>query len=109
MRQEGEGVVVVKTRDDELFFYLPVDTVCCRSYDCLAKHLTDDRSFVGVARMGDLERFEERHPELRLEVEETIRGLDLGHGRWTTIALFRSVPPQPEPREAPASPGAASH
>jgi len=92
IRQPGETVVIYKARDDELFFYLPLDAVNCRPTECLAAEIASGTPFLGVARLKDLEKFQEQYPDRPVEIAETVRGLDLGHGRWTKMALFRPAP-----------------
>ncbi|NOZ95099.1 MAG: phospholipid carrier-dependent glycosyltransferase [Acidobacteria bacterium] len=92
IRRPGERIVIYKARDDELFFYLPLDAINCRPKECLAAEIASGRPFLGVARLKDLKKFEKLHPGLPVKVAETVRGLDLGHGRWTEMALFRRAP-----------------
>ncbi len=89
VRRPGEGVVIYKARDDQLFFYLPLDAVNCRPKECLADEIASGRPFLGIARLKDLRKFQELFPDRPVELVETVRGLDLGHGRWTGMALFR--------------------
>jgi len=94
IRRPGERLLLYETRDDSLFFYLPLDSINCRPEACLARHLRSGRPFLGVARKPDLDRFLEDHPDLHVEVAGLVRGVDLGHGRWTAIALFRPAVPR---------------
>jgi len=89
LRRPGESLVVYKARDDELFFYLPLNAVNCRPWECLAEQLDGGGDFLGIARLRDVEHFEEEHGEGKLVIEEVVEGVDLGRGRWTQIALFR--------------------
>ncbi|MCG6964285.1 MAG: glycosyltransferase family 39 protein [Acidobacteria bacterium] len=88
-RRDGERVLIYEARDDELFFYLPLDSINCRPRACLADHIAAGEPFVGVARLDDLERFERERPAVPVRVIDTVSGIDLGHGRWTRMALFR--------------------
>ncbi len=88
-RHDGERVLIYEARDDELFFYLPLDSINCRPRACLAEHLAAGEPFVGVARLDDLQRFEREVPAVHVRVVETVNGIDLGHGRWTRMAIFR--------------------
>ncbi len=85
----AERLVIYKARDDELFFYLPLDAVNCRPRECLAAELASGRPFLGIARLKDLRKFQETFPDRPVALVATVRGLDLGHGRWTKMALFR--------------------
>ena len=89
LRRPGEPLVVYKARDDELFFELPPDAVNVRPRDELARLLAEGRPFLGIARERDLERFREEHPSLAVSTVERVRGVDLGHGRWVEMVLFR--------------------
>jgi 4-amino-4-deoxy-L-arabinose transferase-like glycosyltransferase len=100
IRRPGEDLLVYKARDDELFFYLPLDVVNCRPRQCLADLVEDGGEFLGVARVQDVERFQEEYGGDRLQVVEVVEGIDLGRGRWAQIALFRPAvrsPHEPEP------------
>ena len=89
LRRPDEPLVVYKARDDELFFELPLDAVNVRPREALARLVASGRPFLGIARERDLRRFREEHPGLALTVVEFVRGVDLGHGRWVRMALFR--------------------
>ena len=89
IRRPDETIVIYKARDDELFFYLPLDAVNCRPRECLDREVASGEPFLGIARARDLEKFRQEFPDRPVEVVETVRGLDLGHGRWTEMALFR--------------------
>ncbi len=95
IRQPHEKLVVYKARDDELFFYLPLDAVNVRPEAELAHRAAVGRPFLGVARERDFERFTADHPEAHLSVVEWVPGLDLGHGRHVRMALFRPAPGGP--------------
>lgn len=95
IRQAHEQLVVYKARDDELFFYLPLDAVNVRPQEDLARQVAAGGSFLGIARERDLERFLADHPEARLTVVERVPGVDLGHGRHVRMALFRPAPDSP--------------
>ncbi len=90
VRAPGETLMVYEARDDELFFALPLGAVNCRAAECLADEARSGREFLGIARARDLERFEAQHPDLRLHTVDLVRGMDLGHGRWVEMVLFRS-------------------
>ncbi len=98
LKAPGERILVYKARDDELFFYLPLDAINCRPRQCLVEQVASGEPFLGVARLKDLERFREEFPGSPVRVVEVVRGLDLGHGRRTGMALFR-----PGSAEAPPS------
>jgi len=89
LRRPDERIVVYKARDDEIFFYLPLDVVNCRPRACLAEVLGRGDAFLGVARSDDLDRFEEDFPELGVQEVERVPGVDLVRGRWTELTLFR--------------------
>jgi 4-amino-4-deoxy-L-arabinose transferase-like glycosyltransferase len=89
MQRPGERIVVYKADDDELFFYLPLDVVNCRPRSCLAELLTTGDEFLGITRVEQLERFRREHPGHRVREVDRIRGLDLVHGTWIELALFR--------------------
>jgi len=89
LQRPDEQIVVYKARDDELFFYLPLDIINCRPRTCLAEMVLGGRVFLGVARVDDLDEFREEFPALGIEEVERVRGVDLGHGRWTELTLFR--------------------
>ncbi len=99
LQRPGERILVYKARDDELFFYLPLDVINCRPRTCLVERVSAGGEFLGIARLRDLERFREEFPESPVRLVETVRGLDLGHGRWTEMALFR-------PQRSDGPPGA---
>lgn len=88
-RRAGEALLVFKARDDELFFYLPLGAVSCRSPECLTERLGSGEPFLGVARAADLARFRDQHPEPPVEVVEEVAGVDLGRVGWTRGVLFR--------------------
>ncbi len=92
LRTPGETLVVYKARDDELFFYLPLDAVNVRPEAELARRVQEGERFLGVARARDLDRFREHHPAAELAVVELVPGVDLGHGRHVKMALFRPAP-----------------
>lgn len=85
--------MVYKARDDELFFYLPVDVVNCRPRECLVQRLESGGAFLGIARLRDLEQVEAELGEGRMDIVEVVEGVDLGRGRWTRAALFRPSEP----------------
>ncbi len=89
IREPGERIVIYKAKDDNLFFYLPLDSINCRPVACLAHEIESGRGFLGVARLADLEKFEKEDPHLPVRIVDTVRGIDLGHGRWVKMALFR--------------------
>jgi len=89
LRRPGEPLVVYKARDDELFFYLPLEARNVRPRSELARLLESGRPFLGVARERDLDRFLEEHPSAAVERVERVGGVDLGHGRHVAIVLFR--------------------
>ncbi|NOZ80021.1 MAG: glycosyltransferase family 39 protein [Acidobacteria bacterium] len=91
IRQPAERIVIYKARDDDLFFYLPLDAVNCRPMECLEREIRSGTGFLGVARLDDLETFEGEHSGLHVKIVSTVTGIDLGHGRWAKIALFRPV------------------
>ena len=72
-----------------MFFYLPLDTINCRPAACLAERLAAGAPFLGLARAADLDRYRGDHPDSRLRVVETLRGIDLGPGWCACIAIFR--------------------
>ncbi len=89
LRAPGETLVVYEARDDELFFQLPLGAVNCRAAACLDALGRAGGDFLGIARARDLDRFTAAHPEARFRTVERVRGMDLGHGRWVEMALFR--------------------
>ncbi len=89
VRKAGERIVIYKARDDNLFFYLPLDAVNCRPRECLEQQIRSGTDFLGVTRLADLEKFERKNPGLPVRIVDTVNGVDLGHGHWTKIALFR--------------------
>lgn len=97
IRRPGEAIVIYAARDDELFFYLPLDAINCRPKECLAGEIASGTPFLGIARLKDLRGFREADPGRPVELIATIRGLDLGHGRWTKMALFRPAGPARSP------------
>ncbi len=89
IRRPGETLVIYKARDDELFFELPLDARNVRPRQELARLVEEGRPFLGIARNKDLEQFRKEHPGLAIRTVERIPGVDLGHGRWVEMALFR--------------------
>lgn len=92
-RGDGETIVLYRPRDDELYFYLPLDVVTCRSSECLMDWCRGGAPFLGLARAEELERFQAEHRECRLAVPGVLEGLDLAHGKWARSVLFRGPPP----------------
>lgn len=91
IRRPGERLVIYQARDDNLFFYLPLDAVNCRPRECLERQLRSGAKLLGVARLKDLRRFEREYPDLAVTIAETVDGVDFGHGRWVKMALFRGA------------------
>ncbi len=103
VRRPGERLVVYKARDDELFFYLPLETRNVRPRAEMAELLRSGEPLLGLARATDLERLLRWREGLAVAEVERVRGVDLGHGRWTEIVLFRPASrPEPSPAAAPA-------
>jgi 4-amino-4-deoxy-L-arabinose transferase-like glycosyltransferase len=89
LRQGDEQVVVYRARDDEIFFYLPVELTNCRSDECLESWFAGGGGFLGVARERELEQYIGDHPGTRLAVVDRVDGVDLARGRGARIVVFR--------------------
>ncbi len=86
----GDRLVVVRMRDDEILFDLPLDTEVWRGTRCPeAGPAAGGGVFVG--RDADLDVLDSVCPGLDLERVARVRGLDLGHGRWATASVARST------------------
>lgn len=89
LRRDDESLVVFKVRDDELFFYLPLDVVNCRSDACLARYLSSGRQTVVLARAEELERLRRERSAPPVRVAGRVRGIDLGRVEWVDLVVFR--------------------
>ena len=87
--QPGDRVVVFKGRDDDLFFYLPVDTRACQRLECLAAISAAGEDVLVLARSRDFEILQDEWPEASLEEVDRIGGLDLNRARRDEIVVFR--------------------
>jgi 4-amino-4-deoxy-L-arabinose transferase-like glycosyltransferase len=88
-RLEGELIVVYELRDDELLFQLPMDAKVCRTEACLEALLSARTNLLGVARACDLRALRGDEPVAALTEVTTVRGVELGRGRWSESVLFR--------------------
>jgi 4-amino-4-deoxy-L-arabinose transferase-like glycosyltransferase len=91
LRQNNEDVLVYRARDDEIFFYLPVELENCRTAECLSDRIAGDTPFLGAAREQDLEQYLDSHPEARLVIVDRVEGLDVVRGRRARIVVFRPM------------------
>jgi 4-amino-4-deoxy-L-arabinose transferase-like glycosyltransferase len=101
LRRPDERIVVFKVRDDDLFFYLPVDVSVCWGADCMAAHRRVDRRVLGVARERDFEDLVRKWTEVSLLEVDRIDGIDAGHVRRETLVLFRPVAGPDDPISPP--------
>ncbi len=85
----GEGIVVFKPRDEEIYFYLPPGARTCRDAGCMASLPHAGAAMLGVARQEDFERLREEWRRVRLQEVDRVRGVDAGHVRWEEQVLFR--------------------
>jgi len=86
---EGNHFVVYKLRDEDLLFELPVNTRVLNSASELAAYLKEPEAAVMITREKDWKRLA---PAIRQRLpapDISIRGIDLGRGRWTTALCFR--------------------
>jgi len=88
-RRPGEAVVVHKSRDDELFFYLPLATAASRSRADLVQRLTASGRFLAIAREEEAARVRAECPQAAFEIASRIDGVDLAKGRWACVVLLR--------------------
>jgi 4-amino-4-deoxy-L-arabinose transferase-like glycosyltransferase len=91
LRHDDEDVLVYRARDDEIFFYLPVELENCRTEECLADRFAGDAPFLGAAREHDLEQYLADHPDTRLVIVDRVEGLDVVRGRQARIVVFRPM------------------
>jgi len=104
LREPGERIVVFERRDDDLYFYLPLDATTCRTAGCVKQSWLQNE-FLGIAREGDFSRLRPQMPAIHLEVVERVEGVDLTHLREEAVVLFRAAArpvdrgPQGRPRK----------
>jgi len=87
--QPSEQLVVYKARDDELFFYLPLEAISCRPRTCLEKLIESGEPLLGIGRTADVERLADEDPRIDVVPVDTVEGIELGRVRWSRITLFR--------------------
>jgi len=91
LERDGERIVVFKPRDEEIFFYLPVNVRACRDAGCMAALPAAGGDWLAVARRDDLELLREEWRAAQLVEVDRVRGVDAGHARWDEQVLFRVV------------------
>jgi hypothetical protein len=77
---------VVRARDDELFFYLPLEVSVCREPACIETFARSRGGFIGLSRAEDLPMVGEALGEM--QIVDEVEGLDLD-GRRARAVLFR--------------------
>jgi 4-amino-4-deoxy-L-arabinose transferase-like glycosyltransferase len=97
LRRPEERIVVFKPRDDDLYFYLPLDAATCRGAGCLDRRFRAGESVLGISRERDFELLIDEWPGVRLLAVERVDGIDVGHLRPDTLVLFRPLPRDPMP------------
>jgi 4-amino-4-deoxy-L-arabinose transferase-like glycosyltransferase len=96
----GEGIVVFKPRDEEIYFYLPPGARTCRDAGCMASLWDAGTVMLGVARRDDFERLREEWRSVQLTEVDRVRGVDAGRVRWEEQVLFRMRELRPRPGSA---------
>jgi len=91
-RGPGDTLVVLRPRDDEIFFQLPLDTPVCRSWRCFERVASLEPPVLGIARLDDFEHYRDTPEGADLLKVAIVEGVDPGRGRWVANALFRPSP-----------------
>jgi hypothetical protein len=89
LAEPGEGIVVFKPRDEEIYFYLPPCARTCRDAGCMASLPGAGAAMLGVARRDDYERLRGEWRSVQLVEVDQVCGLDAGRIRWQEQVLFR--------------------
>ncbi len=89
MQEPEEEIVVFKLRDEEVLFYLPLQTTVIRESAELDERLLGLSAPLVLARSADVERFGEHLLRDGLEVVDRVEGIDLGRGRWAEASILR--------------------
>jgi 4-amino-4-deoxy-L-arabinose transferase-like glycosyltransferase len=89
LRQPGETIVVFKPRDDDIYFYLPVEADTCRGAGCMEQLYGARGRLLAIARERDFELLIEEWPSVALRKIDQVDGIDVGHLRADRLILFR--------------------
>jgi 4-amino-4-deoxy-L-arabinose transferase-like glycosyltransferase len=84
-----ERVVVFKPRDDDLFFYLPVDSAACENAGCLDALWRDGAQFLALTRNHDFEVLNGEWPGVDLVEIDRVEGIDLNRVERAEVVIFR--------------------
>lgn len=92
MREGDERIVVFKLRDEDMLFYLPLDSAIVWKSENLTEQLEDIREPLVATRTSDVERWGALLGGEGLEVVDRVAGVDLGRGRWDEVCILRRDP-----------------
>ena len=84
-----DQVVVFKPHDDDLFFYLPLDSRACGGAGCLAQRHLAGESILGLSRAADFELLRNEWPDVFLDEVDRVAGIDLSRVERDEIVIFR--------------------
>jgi hypothetical protein len=87
--EPGERVIVLKPRDDDLFFYLPVGSGVCEEAGCLDDLWRRGSDFLGLARSGDFAVLRDEWPGVELVEVDRVEGVDLNRVERDEVVIFR--------------------